>query len=156
MKNTSYLNIYLAGCATTIFAQSDAATTIYLINQFCAATIWEWCSFNSLKNLFGKHRYKGLGVLQYQQWINTWWLGFGAKLSASWSAVAFRQSGTYTVPPIHFLVFFCQGGRRGVGGEQSCFWRLLVLAYFRRLLVLLFAAFASLHPVTRFVHMCTC
>ena len=76
--------------------------------------------------------YKGLGVLWYQQWINMWWLGFRAKLSASWSAVAFQQSGTYTPPPIHFLLFLCQGGQRGVGGgwsvvggEQSCFRRLL-------------------------------
>ena len=37
--------------------------------------------------------------------IAMWWLGCEANLPA-WSAAVLLQSGTYTVPPISFLVFF--------------------------------------------------
>ena len=113
---TSFNAFYFSQRIVTIFIRSYAAVTIYFSNQFCAAFIREqWLVESGVyltqwKLSVNIHVQKRIGVSQHQQWIKMWWLNFGAKFPVSWSAVAFRQSGTYmyTAPPICLLVFFCQ------------------------------------------------
>ena len=44
----------------TVFAQTDTVTTIYSINQFCAASIREWHLFNLVETQCEYARTKGL------------------------------------------------------------------------------------------------
>ena len=97
---------------TTIFAWSDTAATIYFIAQFCAASIREQLLIERrlLKSVLSVKSYVIVRALRKASCIKSrrftmWWLGCEANLP-TWSAAALLQSGTYTVPPINFLVFF--------------------------------------------------
>ena len=94
----------------TVFARSDAAATHHAI--LCgfysrAATNWERRLLNSVlsvKSFVNVRALRNANFIRLKKRIAMRWLGFEANLPASWSAAALLQSGTYTAPPIRFLV----------------------------------------------------